>query len=133
MLKPADPFARHHGLYYGTNTSAVAFQLTVGGIDVAVILFFLAGHHLTQHGSSLVIDYVIAVLIACELAGRALVAHHAGRFFLRPVTIVDIVILATLLFPALFSNFGFLRALIIWSFSHSRVFGLLVSLSGVHR
>jgi voltage-gated potassium channel len=46
------------------------------------------------------------------------------------MTLVDIIILATLLFPETFSNFAFLRALRIWSFSQSRVFGILVHRAG---
>ncbi len=117
-------------LYYGTDGQAVGFQVTIGIVDLAVILFFLAGPYLTRHGIYLAIDYAIAALIAFELTARAMIANKAWRFLVRPMTLVDIVILATLLFPETFSNFAFLRALRIWSFSQSRVFGILVHRAG---
>ncbi|KQS63854.1 ion transporter [Rhizobium sp. Leaf371] len=117
-------------LYYGTDGQAVGFQVTIGIVDLAVILFFLAGPYLARHGTYLVIDYAIAALIAFELTARALIANNPWRFLVRPMTLVDIVILATLLFPETFSNFAFLRALRIWSFSQSRVFGILVHRAG---
>jgi voltage-gated potassium channel len=117
-------------LYYGTDGRAVGFQVMIGIIDLAVIVFFLAGPYLARHGSYLLIDYSVAAIVAAELAARAAIANNAWRFLVRPMTLVDIVILATLLFPDLFSNFAFLRALRIWSFSQSRVFGILVHKAG---
>ncbi|WP_082480376.1 MULTISPECIES: potassium channel family protein [unclassified Rhizobium] len=126
----AGPRGTLRRLYYGTDSQAVGFQATIGIIDLAVILFFLAGPYLTRHGTYLVIDYAIAALIAFELTARALIANNPWRFLVRPMTLVDIIILATLLFPETFSNFAFLRALRIWSFSQSRVFGILVHRAG---
>lgn len=126
----AGPRGTLRRLYYGTDSQAVGFQATIGIIDLAVILFFLAGPYLTRHGTYLVIDYAIAALIAFEFTARALIANNPWRFLFRPMTLVDIVILATLLFPETFSNFAFLRALRIWSFSQSRVFGILVHRAG---
>ncbi|MEA3536490.1 potassium channel family protein [Rhizobium sp. CC-YZS058] len=124
---------RLRGLYYGTDSRALRFQLTIGVIDVLVILFFLAGPYLNPGSSYLVIDYSIAAIIACELFARALVANNAGRFLLKPMTLVDLLILATLLAPQHFSNFAFLRALRIWSFSQSRIFEVVTTKLGCRR
>ncbi|MFP5077547.1 potassium channel family protein [Rhizobium sp. YIM 134829] len=120
-------------LYYGTDNRALRFQLTIGAIDLIVILFFLAGPYLNPGGSYLVIDYAIAAIIACELVARALVAESLRRFLLRPMTLVDLLILATLLAPQHLSNFAFLRALRIWSFSQSRVFEVITTRLGCRR
>ncbi|OLP56197.1 ion transporter [Rhizobium rhizosphaerae] len=135
-----DREARHSGirilrerlraLYLGTGRGALRFQLAIAVVDLAIILFFLAGPYLTARNTYLAVDYTVAGVIALELVARGLVAQKPLRWLMRPMTLVDIAILATLLFPAMFSNFAFLRALRIWSLSQSRMFGILVARLG---
>ncbi|WP_132958064.1 potassium channel family protein [Rhizobium sp. BK251] len=118
--------ARLRGLYLGTTPSAIRFQVAMGLIDVAIIVFFLVGPYLGAGRSYLIVDFTIAFVIACELGVRALIAQDLKRWLLRPMTWVDIIVLATLLLPTLLSNFAFLRAFRIWSLSQSKAFSLLV-------
>ncbi|KQS83804.1 ion transporter [Rhizobium sp. Leaf453] len=113
-------------LYLGTSPRAVRFQVIMALVDLAIIIFFLLGPYFSGGRTYLIVDYAIAVLIAFELAGRALLTASLTRWLTRPMTWVDIIILATLLFPATFSNFAFLRAFRIWSLSQSKVFTLLI-------
>ena len=99
-------------------------------IDVAIIAFFLVGPYFGGGRTYLIIDYAIAVIIAFELGARALIASSLRRWLTRPMTWVDVAILATLLFPATLSNFAFLRAFRIWSLGQSKVFTLLIKRAG---
>ncbi len=117
-------------LYLGTSLRAIRFQITMAIIDLAIIIFFLVGPYFAAGSTFLIIDYAIAALIAFELGARALIASSFRRWLTRPMTWVDIAILATLLFPAQFSNFAFLRALRIWSLGQSKVFTLLIKRAG---
>lgn len=122
--------ARLRMLYLGTSHKAVRFQITMAIIDVAIIAFFLVGPYFGGGRTYLIIDYAIAVIIAFELGARALIASSLKRWLSRPMTWVDAAILATLLFPATFSNFAFLRAFRIWSLGQSKVFTLLIKRAG---
>lgn len=95
-------------------------------IDIAIIIFFLTAPYFSGGRTYLIVDYTIAALIAFELGARALIASDLKRWLIKPMTWVDTAILATLLFPATFSNFAFLRAFRIWSLSQSKVFTLLI-------
>lgn len=117
-------------LYLGTSIRAIRFQITMAIIDLAIIIFFLVGPYIAAGHTYLIIDYAIAALIAFELGARALIASTFRRWLTRPMTWVDIAILATLLFPAQFSNFAFLRAFRIWSLGQSKVFTLLIKRAG---
>ena len=122
--------ARLRPLYLGTSARAIRFQIGMAIVDLAIIVFFLLGPYFSAGRTYLVIDYVIALLIAFELGARALMATSIRRWLTRPMTWVDIAILATLLFPAQFSNFAFLRAFRIWSLGQSKVFALLIKRAG---
>lgn len=121
---------RLKALYLGTSARAIRFQITMALVDLSIIIFFLLGPYFGGGRTYLVIDYAIALLIACELAARALIADDLKRWLIRPMTWVDIAILATLLFPATLSNFAFLRAFRIWSLGQSKVFSLLIKRAG---
>jgi len=64
--------ARLRYLYHGGQPAAVKFRLTVIVIDFAIIAFFLAAPILKNMGWAFyVLDYLIAALLAVDLAARA--------------------------------------------------------------
>ncbi|SOC44284.1 voltage-gated potassium channel [Rhizobium subbaraonis] len=123
---------RHlRGLYFGSDPRALAFQLAMMVIDLAIIVFFIAGPYLRAGNAYLLVDYVVAAIITLETVARMLVAPNLRYWLARPMTWIDLVILATLLFPNQLANFAFLRALRIWSISQSRLFSLLLRRQGL--
>jgi len=115
--------ARLRYLYHGGSDLAVRFRLAVIVIDFAIIGFFLAAPILREAGwAYYVIDYVIAAVVAVDLAARAY-AHTDWKDWLKkPATWVDLFVLATLLAPQVLSNFGFLRLLRLWTLLNSDFF-----------
>ena len=70
------PFARVQAqlreLYYGQSRRPVRFRLWVLAVDFLVVGFFIAAPFLRESGLSfLVIDYLVAVLLALDIAARA--------------------------------------------------------------
>lgn len=118
-----DRFARVRNalrlLYHGRSPKALRFQLGVLIIDLLIIGFFLITPLIKDRPAFLWIDYFVAVLLAADIVARGLAATDPLRWARQLTTLVDFVILATLLFPALFANFGFLRILRLWTLSRS--------------
>lgn len=110
-------------LYHGASPTAVRFRLGVIVIDLAIIAFFIAAPLVREYERAFyVVDYVIAVVMAVDLAGRALAWSSVGNWAKRPIVWIDLFILATLLFPAWLANLGFLRVLRLWTLVESEFF-----------
>lgn len=104
-------------LYYGTTPAAFRFQVGAIAIDLAIIAFFVATPVLQQTPAFLWLDYVVAAVVALDIAGRLLASNDVPRLLRQPTSWVDFFILLTLLFPAALANLGFLRILRLWSLS----------------
>lgn len=115
--------ARLRYLYHGTQPTAVKFRLMVIAIDLVIIGFFISAPLLKETGWAFyIIDYLIAFVLALDLAARAYAYHSIKDWLKRPIVWVDLFVLATLLFPAWLANFGFLRLLRFWSLLNSDLF-----------
>lgn len=115
--------ARLRYLYHGSSPLAVRFRLAVIVVDFAIIGFFLAAPILQEAGLVFyVIDYLIAAILTLDLAGRAYAHTDIKDWLKKPATWVDLFILATLLFPDVLGNFGFLRLLRLWTLLNSEFF-----------
>ncbi len=106
-------------LYHGHSKAAFRFQSAVLVVDLAIIAFFIATPLLRDRPSFLWIDIGVALLLVADMTGRALATTDIPRWLRQPTTLVDIVILVTLLLPAWLANFGFLRILRLWTLSRS--------------
>ncbi len=105
--------------YAGESSGAVRFQAVLAAVDIAIVAFFVFGPYLRTGPSYLILDYMIALWIAAELAAQLAIARRPRDWLMRPMTWVDLAILATLLFPDLLFNFAFLRAMRIWAICQS--------------
>lgn len=115
--------ARLRYLYHGTQPPAVRFRLTVIAVDLLIVAFFIAAPILKQGGWAFyVIDYLIAAVLAADLAARAYAWTDIRDWLKRPIVWLDLFILATLLFPAWLANLGFLRLLRLWTLLNSDFF-----------
>jgi voltage-gated potassium channel len=115
--------ARLRALYHGASPAAVRFRIAVIFIDFAIIGFFIAAPLLRDEGWAFyALDGVIAVVLSADLIARGLAQSDIRKWLRRPLVWVDIFILATLLFPDLGYNFGFLRVLRLWTLLNSDFF-----------
>jgi voltage-gated potassium channel len=114
--------ARLRALYHGSSRTAVRFRLAVLTVDLVIVAFFIAAPLLREDLLVFyVLDYVVATLLAADLAARALAWSDIRDWLKKPIVWVDLFVLATLLFPFFF-NLGFLRALRLWTLIHSDFF-----------
>ena len=115
--------ARLRYLYHGSSAAAVRFRLAVIAIDFAIIGFFLAAPILHEADLGFyAVDYLVAAVLALDLAARAYAHTDVRDWLKKPVVWVDLFVLATLLFPAWLFNFGFLRLLRLWTLLNSDFF-----------
>ena len=115
--------ARLRALYHGSSETAVRFRIAVLTVDLIIVAFFIAAPLLRHVGLAFyVVDYVVAALLAADLAARALAYSNIKDWLKRPIVWVDLFILATLLFPAWLFNLGFLRVIRLWTLVSSDFF-----------
>jgi len=114
--------ARLHELYHGESRRSARFQFWHVLADLALIVFFVAAPLLRDSASFILIDYAVAGLLALDLAARSYASGNVRDWLRNPLVWVDAFILLTLLMPEYLSNFGFLRAIKIWTLVHSPLF-----------
>jgi voltage-gated potassium channel len=114
--------ARLNELYHGKSQRAVRFRLRVIALDFLLIAFFVAAPFLREYPVYLVIDYVAALILAVDLAARALAHSTLKGWISKPSVWIDLFVLVTLLFPLWLFNLAFLRVLRLWSLFHSDFF-----------
>ncbi|HBB56186.1 MAG TPA: ion transporter [Hyphomonadaceae bacterium] len=106
-------------LYLGDSASAQRFRWLLVALDVAIIAFFFAGPFLPETAWVLALDYAIAVFLVLDVLARLTVPPRLKWGWFRPLVAIDLIVIASLLFPGAFGNFGFLRVLRGVSFWHS--------------
>ncbi|MBU2582011.1 MAG: potassium channel family protein [Alphaproteobacteria bacterium] len=99
------------GLYHGHEPGARRFRYGILAFDIFTILFFIGSSAYEYELWVLIADAVIAVFIAVDLGLRWWIAFDRRRFLLQPATWADLIVILSLLAPALLGNFLFLRVL----------------------
>jgi len=96
-------------LYFGSTPGAVRFRYALLGFDLLTIAFFIASSMAEQTMGILVVDLVLAAILAGELAARVSIANRPWLHLTRFQSIADIAVIASLLAPFVLDNLGFLR------------------------
>ncbi len=114
--------SRLRALYFGHTQDALRFQGVLFALDLVIIGFFMVSQFITTQPWFWFVDAAIAGFIAVDLGARFYALGSVRRWLKYPTTWIDIVVLATLLLPALLSNWGFLRILRLWTLVQSERF-----------
>lgn len=114
--------SRVRALYYGHTQSAVRFQGLLLALDLLIIGFFIVGQFIQDLPWFWIVDAAIAAFLAIDLFARLFALGSFKRWLKYPITWVDIIVLATLVFPAFLANWGFLRILRLWGVVQSERF-----------
>ncbi len=96
-------------LYHGDSAKSVAFRYGLIGFDVITIAFFIVSSMVPEERWILIVDLVIGFILLLEFSARAILARGGWRFFLSFGAVVDLIVIASLMAPALFENMAFLR------------------------
>lgn len=114
--------SRVRALYYGHTQGAVRFQGVLLALDLLIIGFFIVGQFIVDLPWFWIVDAAIAAFLAIDLFSRFFALGSLRRWLKYPITWVDLIVLATLLFPAFLANWGFLRILRLWGVVHNERF-----------
>ena len=103
-------------LYSGHGRRPSVFRWSMLVFDLVTIGIFLIHPLVSWHQVEvpqapawLVVDVFIATVIALDFFARLYIERHKWRFFMRPTNWADLIVLVTLVTPALSQNFSFLR------------------------
>ncbi len=99
------------GLYFGGDLAATRFQLVLLTFDLLTVTFFVVATFMPYADWILAADIVIAIGLALDFAARVYVSPRPLQYLRQPMAIVDVIVLVSLLLPALAPNLGFLRLL----------------------
>lgn len=114
--------SRIRALYFGHTQSAVRFQGLLLVLDLLIIGFFIGSQFIAQQRWFWIVDASIAVFLSADLLARLFAFGTPRRWLKYPTTWVDLIVLATLLFPTVLYNWGFLRILRLWTLVKSERF-----------
>lgn len=109
-------------LYYGHTQAAIRFQGLLLLLDLIIIGFFIASQFIIEQPWFWLADAAIAIFLLLDLGARLFALGSVERWLKYPITWVDLVVLATLLFPNVLYNWGFLRILRVWTVVQSERF-----------
>ena len=96
-------------LYHGVTPRALRARYLFITFDLVVISYFVVTTFIEPYTWVIYVDFAIGVILLGDFGGRALAAHDRGEFLVRPASIVDFIVIASLFVPALIGNFAFLR------------------------
>ncbi len=106
------PFqTRLRELYLGDSETSNRFRIGLLIFDVSTLIFFVVTTALPPGTSHFGLDYLIAAVIAADLAARTYIAPKRWRSLASPFAIVDLLVIGSLLAPLFFDNLAFLRVL----------------------
>ncbi len=74
-----------------------------------MISYFVVTTFLDPYDWIVTADMIIGIILVVDLLGRLAAQRDRGAFLVKPMTIVDFVVIVSLFVPALIGNFAFLR------------------------
>ena len=98
-------------LYFGADRKAAWFQYALLAFDVLTVLFFLVSSFVHDKPWIIVVDLIIVVPLALDFVARLVIARLPWRHLGQLTTIADLIVIISLVIPALTGNFAFLRIL----------------------
>jgi voltage-gated potassium channel len=96
-------------IYYGLTPRALRAQYLFLGFDLLVISYFVVTTFLDPYDWIVTADIIIGAILLIDFLCRLVAQRDRGAFLVKPMTIIDFIVIASLFVPALIGNFAFLR------------------------
>lgn len=98
-------------LYFGTDPAAVRARFVLIAFDLAAVSYFVITTFMEYHAWILAVDFTIGTVLILDVLARTSLKQDKIGFLLKPWTVLDIVVIASLFLPAVTESFLFLRVL----------------------
>ena len=95
--------------YYGLSPRALRAQYGFLALDLLIISYFVVTTFLDPHAWMVTVDMAIGIVLIIDFLCRYAAQFDRSAFLVKPMTIVDLVVIVSLFVPALIGNFAFLR------------------------
>lgn len=96
-------------LYTGTSADATYFRFGLVVFDLATLLFFVVSSLFDPGIYIYAIDYLIALVLACDFFARLSIADNSKFFWRKLETWLDVTVILSLLASMVTDNLSFLR------------------------
>lgn len=96
-------------IYYGITPRALRARYLFIIFDLLIVTYFVVTTFLEFYEWIIYVDMAIGVILTADFIGRLLADSDRGAFLVKPMTILDFIVIASLFVPALIGNFVFLR------------------------
>ena len=97
-------------VYYGATPRALRARYFLLALDLVIISYFVVTTFLSPSYEWLIAtDMFFGCVLLLDFAGRLIADTDRGGFLLKPMAIIDVVVIVSLFVPALLGNFAFLR------------------------
>jgi voltage-gated potassium channel len=97
-------------LYYGSSQFSYGFRIFLIIFELALIVFFVGASFLERETWLITTELIIAGVLTLDFLARWWMAQPRYRYFYKPSTWADLVVIATLILPLIAQNLLFLRA-----------------------
>lgn len=98
-----------HNLYYGESPAGRWFRIGLLVFDLITVVYFVVSSTMVPSPHIDVVDFILGLLLTIELGARWSIANNPWRFSVRFGTIVDLLVIFSLLSQLLIDNLAFLR------------------------
>ncbi|MFP6828275.1 MAG: ion channel [Gammaproteobacteria bacterium] len=98
-------------LYYGLTPKALRARYVLAFFDLFVISYFIVTTFMRPYEWIVVADIMIGVLLVIDFLGRMIAHSDRVGYLVRPMSLVDVVVIASLFIPAIFGSVAFLRVI----------------------
>jgi voltage-gated potassium channel len=96
-------------LYYGLTPRAIRARSLMLIADLVVIGYFVGTTFLPLYDWVIVLDIVIGCVLVLDFFARMFAHADRMAFVIRPISLIDLLVIVSLFLPAMMGNFAFLR------------------------
>ncbi|MCZ6476462.1 MAG: ion channel [Gammaproteobacteria bacterium] len=96
-------------VYYGLSPAALRARYALVVFDLFIISYFVVTTFMQPYEWIVIADITIGSLLVIDFLGRMIAYPDRGAFLVRPMSLIDLVVIGSLFIPATFGNVAFLR------------------------
>lgn len=96
-------------LYHGQNPQALRFRISLIVFDLFIVVFFIVSSMFEGNWIIFSVDYLIALVMGLDFFARAYIEIDRKKWFWKFDTLLDVVVILSLLASIFIDNLSFLR------------------------